>query len=75
MEEVILDTRGQKCPRPFTDLVRALIRTKGRGVVRVYTDDESCATFIPKHVEEVGLTVDEIARRDGYLVITVRGRN
>jgi len=74
-DEIVLDTRGKKCPRPFTDLVRTLIRLRGRGTIRVYTDDESCATFIPKHVEEVGLVVDGISREDGYLVITVRGRS
>jgi len=42
-DEIVLDTRGKKCPRPFTDLVRALIRLRGRGTVRVYTDDESRA--------------------------------
>jgi TusA-related sulfurtransferase len=44
----------------------------GVGTVKVYTDDETCTSVIPRHAEEVGFQVISIERREGYVVITVK---
>ncbi|MEM4969758.1 MAG: sulfurtransferase TusA family protein [Sulfolobales archaeon] len=71
-KEVILDTRGQLCPKPFIELVKVFMKLGGVGVVKVYTDDETCTSVIPKHAEEVGFQVISIERKEGYVVITVK---
>ncbi len=70
--ELILDTRGQQCPKPFIELVKAFMKLEGRGVVKVYTDDETCMSVIPKHAEEVGFQVVSMERVESYIVITVK---
>ncbi|MEM4966300.1 MAG: sulfurtransferase TusA family protein [Sulfolobales archaeon] len=72
VREEVLDTRGQLCPKPFIELVKILFRVGEGGVIRIYTDDESCIDYIPKHVEEVGLRIESIERREGFAVITIR---
>lgn len=71
-KEVILDTRGQLCPKPFIELVKVFMKLGGVGVVKVYTDDETCTSVIPRHAEEVGFQVISIERKEGYVVITVK---
>jgi len=71
-KEVVLDTRGQVCPKPFIELVKAFMKLGGNGTVKVYTDDETCISIIPKHAEEVGFQVVSIERLEGYIVITVK---
>ncbi len=70
--EIVLDTRGQVCPKPFIELVKAFMKLGGNGVVKVYTDDETCTSVIPRHAEEVGFQVVSIERMEGYIVITVK---
>jgi Predicted redox protein, regulator of disulfide bond formation len=71
-KEVVLDTRGQLCPKPFIELVKVFMKLGGVGTVKVYTDDETCTSVIPRHAEEVGFQVISIERREGYVVITVK---
>ncbi|MDT7887676.1 MAG: sulfurtransferase TusA family protein [Desulfurococcales archaeon] len=71
-KEVVLDTRGQLCPKPFIELVKAFMKLGGVGIVKIYTDDETCTSVIPKHAEEVGFQVISIERGDSYIIITVK---
>ncbi len=71
-KEVVLDTRGQLCPKPFIELVKVFMKLGGVGIVKVYTDDETCISVIPRHAEEVGFQVISIERREDYVVITVK---
>jgi len=69
---VTLDTRGQLCPKPFIELVKVFMKLGGSGVVRIYTDDETCVNVIPRHAEEVGFQVLSIERREGFIEIVVK---
>ena len=70
--EFVLDARGQECPKPFIEMVKVFMKMGGQGVVKVYTDDESCTSVIPKHAEEVGFTVISIDKKDNYYIIVVK---
>lgn len=70
--EVVLDTRGQQCPKPFLELVKAFMKMGGSGVVKIYTDDETCMSVIPGHAESVGFQVVSMERVENYIVIVVK---
>ncbi len=70
--EVVLDTRGQQCPKPFIELVKAFMKLEGKGVIKIYTDDETCMSVIPAHAEEVGFQVVSMDRVENYIVIVVK---
>lgn len=70
--EIVLDTRGKQCPEPFVELVKTFMKLKGgKGIIKIYTDDETCVTFIPKHAEEVGFHVTSIERMENYIIISL----
>lgn len=74
VEEVTLDTRGQRCPQPFVEMVKVFMRTKGRVRVRVITDDEACLKFIPDYGRDLDFELVSVEEGQGYYVI-VMGRS
>ena len=71
VREVTLDTRGQKCPQPFVEMVKAFMRMGGRGRVRVITDDEACLKFIPDYGRDLDFEVVSVEEAEGYYVIVM----
>ena len=72
--EVTLDTRGQKCPQPFVEMVKVFMKVKGRVRVKVITDDEACLKFIPDYGRDLDFELVRIEESQGYYVI-VMGRS
>jgi TusA-related sulfurtransferase len=72
--EVTLDTRGQKCPQPFVEMVKVFMKTTGKVRVRVITDDEACLKFIPDYGRDLDFELVNVEEGQGYYVI-VMGRS
>lgn len=70
-EETIVDTRGQKCPYPFVEMVKAFMKMGGKGRVKVITDDETCLHFIPDYGKDLDFKLVSIEARGGYYEITM----
>lgn len=71
VREVTLDTRGQKCPQPFVEMVKTFMKMGGRARVRIITDDEACLKFIPDYGKDLDFEVISVERGEGYYVIVM----
>jgi len=69
--EAVIDTRGQKCPQPFVEMVKAFMKMGGRGRVRILTDDETCKTFIPDYGKDLDFNLVSIEDKGGYYEIVM----
>ncbi len=71
VEEIIVDTRGQKCPQPFIEMVRASMKVSGRVRIKVLTDDEKCLNFIPDYGRDLDYELVSVEEAQGYYIIVM----
>lgn len=68
---LVVDARGSPCPGPFVEVVKAFMKTRGKGPFIVLTDDEDCIHFIPEHASEFDFAVSSSEAKDGYYEIVM----
>ncbi len=71
-DDVVLDTRGLRCPEPVMMLHARLRRLPPGGVVRVVATDPSTTRDIPKLCEHLGHELLSQSQDAGEYVFRVR---
>lgn len=72
MKSLVLDVRGEECPRPLVKMARMLAELGKNEELVILTDIEECVRLIRETAEMLNVRFTSVERMKGYWRITVK---
>lgn len=73
-KEVVVDTRGSRCPQPFVEMIKAFARIGWKGRVKLLTSDKRCRDMVVELGGSLGIRmVGEAQEGEIYIIIAEMG--